>query len=157
MSVMVISPQMIADVTKKAQTFRTYGFSHEEKMMSPTLATMNKDDICKNEENVIGFFWRLYRWNNYSYDLRYSRSFSRDTVLRMEFDNAQKMAKDIDIYQFEMILRFLLYNIENYEFVDSDTKKQMDKDVELLKSIREEVCYHIIDALQEEKGCEWYY
>ena len=42
MSVMIISPQMIADVTKKAQTFRNYGFSHEEKMRDTCQA-------CKTE------------------------------------------------------------------------------------------------------------
>jgi hypothetical protein len=57
-----------------------------------------------------------------------------------------------------MILRFLHYNIENYEFADDFAdKKQMDADVELLREIRDEVCAYIVNALQEEKGCKWMY
>ena len=158
MSVMVISPQMIADVTKKAQTFRNYGFSHEEKMMCPTLARMNDKDIKENKESVKAFFWRLYKWNNLSAALKYFNGHVRDSVLRKEFDAAMNRASDIDIYQFQMILRFLHYNIENYEFDESSKHKDMmDADVELLEKMRDEVCESIVDALQDEKGCKWYY
>lgn len=158
MSVMVISPQMIADVTKKAQTFRTYGFSHEEKMMCPTLARMNDKDIKSKTYCVRDFFERLYIWNYLSYDLHYSRELTDKATMNAEFAVCQARAKDIDIYQFEMILRFLLYNIENYEFPDDfEDKEQMDADVELLQKIKDEVCAYIVYALQEEKGCEWCY
>ena len=158
MSVMVISPQMIADVTKKAQTFRTYGFPHEEKMMCPTLAEMNDKDIKRDEYEVKEYFFRLFKWNDYSAALSHMRARTPSFMLRNDFDNSLNRAKDIDIYQFEEILCFLRYNIENYEFGDSlPFKRQMDEDVELLKKICEEVCRKIVMALQDEKGCKWYY
>lgn len=158
MSVMIISPQMIADVTKKAQTFRNYGFSHEEKMMCPTLAEMNDKDIRRNEYKVKEYFFRLYQWNDYSAALSHMRVRTPSFMLRNDFDNSLNRAKDIDIYQFEEILRFLHYNIENYEFNESlSFKKQMDEDVELLGKMCEEVCQKIVSALQDEKGCKWYY
>ena len=158
MSVLVISPQMIADATKKAQTFRTYGFSHEEKMMCPTLARMNDKDINSNTCCVRDFFERLYIWNHFSGDLHHLKDLTDKEIIRTDFENCQKRAKDIDIYQFQMILRFLHYNIENYEFADYIAdKKQMDADVELLREIRDEVCGCIVNALQDEKGCKWMY
>ena len=165
MSVMVISPQMIADVTKKAQTFRDYGFSHEEKMMCPTLAKMNDKDIKRNENEVKEFFKRLYVWNSFSYEKMYCEDFSTKESLFQEFEDSQKLANDIDIYQFQMILRFLRYNIEEYEFEESEAAdleslaemRKMKEDAKMLDKIADEVCCCIVNALQEEKGCKWMY
>ena len=158
MSVLVISPQMIADATKKAQTFRSYGFSHEEKMMCPTLARMNNNDIKSNTYYVRDFFERLYIWNHFSADLNCMRSLTDKEIIKKDFTICQERAKDIDIYQFQMILRCLDYNIENYEFSDKFKDKElMDADVKLLRKIKDEVCGCIVDALQEEKGCKWFY
>ena len=158
MSVLVVSPQMIADATKKAQTFRSYGFSYEEKTMCPTLAKMNDKDIKSNAYCVRDFFERLYIWNHFSGDLYIGQDFTDKEIIKTDFANCQKRAKDINIYQFQMILRCLHYNIENYEFADDfEDKKQMDADVELLQKIKDEVCGCIVDALQEVKSCKWLY
>ena len=155
---MVISPQMIADVTKKAESFRNYGFSNEEKTMCPTLGRMNDKDIKNNTYEVRDFFMRLYIWNYFSYGNRYNEEIQTKNELSQEFENCLRRANEIDIYQFVEILSFLHYNIENYEFDESfEDKTQMDADVELIRKMQDEICKKIVEAVQKEKGSRWYY
>lgn len=159
---MLISLQMLADATRKAETFRDNGFQTEEKMMCPLLAKMNKRDIHTNEENVKDFFARLYRWNAVSFDTKYTEELSDPKRLRYEFDESQKIAKKIDIYQFVMMLSFLDYNIEkaevrSKEVLSDDEMTQMEEDVNLLRDMIREVNEHIVSSIQCERNSKWYY
>ena len=162
MSVMLVSLQMIADATKKAETFRNHGFANEEKMMCQILARMNKKDIDFYEENVKDFFYRLYRWNAVSFEANNNEELSEQDRLRYEFDESQKMAKDIDIYQFVMLLSFLDYNIEVSEvrhknILSDDEMTQMEEDARVLRDMIAEINRNIVRALQEERKSQWFY
>lgn len=160
MSVIVISCQMLADAVKKAESFRTSGFPTEEKMMCHKLGKMNSLDAKRNTYEVRAFFFRLLRWNKRSYELRYQEEKWESEYEIAEFFNIAMnlQPKEISILQFEQILRFLSYNIENYEFSSKyPFKEQMDEDVALLKEIIHSLDYGILNALKEKEGVKWCY
>jgi len=157
MSVMMISPAMIADAHNKAQWFfKDYRKWDEDASMCPILAKMS-------EKQITQFFMRLYRLNSVSYDVRYKEKTELDLgALEKEFSLILKdsqRAKKIDIFQFICILRFLEYNIEFSEIRAAKREiPMMDSDEKLLKDIISEICYMIVVHRDSEKaGVEWYY
>ena len=161
MSVIVISPQMIADAVKKAHTFLTEGNSHDEEMMCPILAKINKNDKMNNTDEIKFFFFNLYRWNIYTYEKMYNEGkFSSFADLQEQFEKAMNHAKDIDIYQFEFILHFLEYNIDSHAFYGGSyffDISRMESDLCQLIKIRNQVCKRIVTALAEQRGAQYYY
>jgi len=156
MSVMMISPQMIADAHEKAQWFfKNYCMWEEDSSMCPILAKMSETQISE-------FFLRLYYLNSISYDILYRE----ETTPAKEFEDIWpaivregKKRKRINIYQFLTILRFLSYNIE-FEEIRRANKSipTMDSDEKLLNDIINEMCYMIVvHRVSKDMDLKWYY
>ena len=160
MSVIVISCQMLADAVKKAESFRTFGSPMDERMMCHKLGKMNSLDAKKDTYEVRAFFFRLLRWNKRSYELRYQETeWESEYEIAKLFNIAMNLQpKEISILQFEQILRFLSYNIDESEFSSKyPFKEQMDEDAALLKEIIHSLDAGILRALKEKEGVEWCY
>ena len=111
MSVIIISPLMMADANEKASWFWKDCYSPQsENSMCPTLAKLS--DLQRTE-----FFLRLYYYNYLSYDVRYNENITEVKLIEESWPAIQRLGrmrkkvnKGIDIYQFVSILKFLQRN-----------------------------------------------
>jgi hypothetical protein len=159
MSVIIISPQMMADANEKASWFwRDYHNPLSENSMCPTLGKLS--DLERTE-----FFLRLYFYNSLSYDVLYNENTTDVKQIEESWPAIQrlgrmrkKLNKGIDIYQFVNTLKFLQYNIEFHNIRDAGKSlPNMDADEKLLEDVINDLCYNIVNADIEKRHLKWFY
>ena len=161
MSVIVISGQQIADALYYANKFYNGAETKTAPAMCTTLAKMGKDSIHD-------FFCRLYVWNHLSYHVLHNEEekFDRAGCERW-YNQVILLGRETNLFQFIQTLRFLNYNIEDYNIVAAADeseyydgiidREQLKSDMNLLQTITNEICQKFIEIHLELVGAQWCY